>query len=249
SASELTTFRNLPAAYATIAGTNAFDVLGDEVGEDVAAKITDEMLLPSIDFYRSYVILYHNMDYHNAMGLISMGKAFGDPSYIHETVEWAREYGRITYLFDGYYKENSLSYHDQATNGLVQVIDQLDGWTDPEGYASPRSGERFDQLDLGAEVPVLSQAIEVSQRLVYPDAKLFPMNDTWAYSTSGKPRFDAGSFLMPAGGVARLARGRTEDPSAWFGQVFAFPELEITAQSVPHASFPASGTVQLEATT
>lgn len=249
SASELTTFRNLPAAYATIAGTNAFDVLGDEVGEDVAAKITDEMLLPSIDFYRSYVILYHNMDYHNAMGLISMGKAFGDPSYIHETVEWAREYGRITYLFDGYYKENSLSYHDQATNGLVQVIDQLDGWTDPEGYASPRTGERFDQLDLGAEVPVLSQAIEVSQRLVYPDAKLFPMNDTWAYSTSGKPRFDAGSFLMPAGGVARLARGRTEDPSAWFGQVFAFPELEITAQSVPHASFPASGTVQLEATT
>src|SRR5690606_14457114 len=125
----------------------------------------------------------------------------------------------------------------------------LDGWTDPEGYASPRSGERFDQLDLGAEVPVLSQAIEVSQRLVYPDAKLFPMNDTWAYSTSGKPRFDAGSFLVPAGGVARLARGRTEDPSAWFGQVFAFPELEITAQSVPHASFPASGTVQLEATT
>ncbi|WP_152364650.1 heparinase II/III domain-containing protein [Microlunatus speluncae] len=248
SASELSAFRNLPYAYAIVARSNAFDLLSDEVGEDVAAKISNEMLLPSIDFYRSYVILYHNMDYHNAMGLIAMGKAFGDPSYIHETVEWAREYGRITYLFDGYYKENTLSYHDQATGGLVQVIDQLAGWTDPEGYASPRSGERFAELDLGAQVPVLANAIEVSQRLVYPDGKLFPMEDTWAYSVSGKPQHDAGSFLMPAGGVARLARGRTVDPAAYFGIVFAFPELEITAESVPHTNFPASGTVQLEAT-
>lgn len=249
SASELNTFRNLPYAYAIIAETNAFDVLSDEVGEDVAAKIKNEMLLPSVEFYRSYVILYHNMDYTNAVGLIAMGKAFTDPSYIHETVEWAREYGRITYLFDGYYKENTLSYHNQATNGLVQVIDQLAGWTDPEGYASPRSGERFADLDLGAEVPVLANAIEVANRLAYPDGKLFPMNDTWANATSGRPQHDLGAFLMPAGGVTRLARGRTVDPSGYFGTIFGFPELEITAQSVPHTEYPDSGTIQLDATT
>lgn len=213
SASELFTFRNLPDAYAIIAQTTAFDVLGDEVGEDVATKIKEEMLEPSVEFCRSYVILYHNMDYTNAVGLIAMGKAFRDPSYIHETVEWAREYGRITYLFDGYYKENALSYHVQATSGLVRVIDELAGWSDPEGYASPRSGERFSDLDLGAEVPVLANAIEIENRLCYPDGKLFPMNDTWAANSAARPQHDAGSFQLPAGGVARLARGRIGEPS------------------------------------
>ncbi len=228
SASELFTFRNLPDAYAIIAQTTAFDVLGDEVGEDVAAKIKHEMLEPSVEFCRSYVILYHNMDYTNAMGLVSMGKAFGDPSYLHETVEWAREYGRITYLFDGFYKENTLSYHNQATNGLVRVIDALAGWTDPEGYASPRSGERFDDLDLGAEVPVLANAVEIENRLCYPDGKLFPMNDTWASAKAAAPKLDAGSFQLPAGGSGpprpRRVRGQPgPGVSALFAEVRSPP--------------------------
>lgn len=211
SASELYTFRYLMDAYGSIAKTNAFDVLGDDLGEDVVTKINQEMLEPTVEFYRSYVILYHNMDATNAQGLISMGKALGDPSYIHETVEWAREYGRITYLFDGYYKENTLSYHNQATNGLTRVIDGLAGWTDPEGYASPRSGERFTDFDLGVEVPVLGNAGQLGHRLIYPDDKLFPMEDTWASATSDEPQQDAGSFQMPAGGVARLVRGQAGD--------------------------------------
>lgn len=214
SASELNGFRHLPAAYALVAETDALDVLSDEVGADVRKAIVDDMFEPSIDFHRSYSMIYHNMDYTNNLGVAAMAQAFDDSDYLHEVVEWAVEYARLTYLFDGFFKETSLSYHDQATGGLVKVIDAIQGWTDPEGFVSPRTGLRFEDLDLGAETPVLAGAQAVGNLVVYPDGKLLPMDDTWAVSEAGEPQLEAGSFLLPASGVVRMARGSQPDTAS-----------------------------------
>lgn len=207
SAGELSNFRPLSEAYALIADTNAFEELSAEVGEDTRNKVVHEMFLPSIVYHRSFSVLYHNMEYHNARGLASLGKALKDPSYIHEVVEWAELYARNTYLFDGFFEETTLSYHMQSTNGLATVIADVRGWTDPAAYVSPRNGTRLDNLDLTDRVPVLGSAMRIPELLVYPDGKYFPTQDTWAVSTSPNPDWTAGSFLLPAAGMARFARG------------------------------------------
>ncbi len=205
-AAELSNFKYLTDAYAIINETNAFEVLSQEVGENVEFKIINDMFKPSIEFYRTFPVIYHNMEYHNALGLVSIGKALNDPSYIHEAVEWAENFAMQTYLFDGFFKETTISYHNQSTDGIDLVIDMLKGWSDPEGYISPRLGIRLDDLDLRKEYPVLKNAYEIPDLLVYPDGRYFPTQDTWAFERPDNPQLDAGSLLLPASGIARLAR-------------------------------------------
>ncbi|HEY6740563.1 MAG TPA: heparinase II/III family protein [Actinopolymorphaceae bacterium] len=247
SVSDLGSLRYVSEAYAIVDETTAFEELSKEVGEDVRKKIRKDVFEPSVYYVRSFVTLYHNMEYHNARGLISVGKALGDPSYVHEAVEWAVRYAEGTYLFDGFFKENSLSYHNQSTNGLIVVIEDVAGWTDPEGYLSPRSGDRFDDLDLAKRTPVLGSAAEIPRLLAYPDGKYLPTQDTWANAVSGRPDWSVGSFVLPASGIARLSRGNPGDPGDDKGIDYQFPEMEIVEQSVDHRNFPDSGTLQLEA--
>ena len=247
STADLDSLRYLSEAYAIIDETTAFDELSKEVGEDVRKKLVEEVFEPSVDFVRSFVTLYHNMEYHNARGFVSVGKALNDPSYVHEAVEWAERYSEQTYLFDGFFKENSLSYHNQSTNGLIVVIEDLAGWTDPEGYVSPRSGTRFDDLDLATQIPVLGAATQIPRLLVYPDGKYLPTQDTWAHEKSGRPDRSVGSFALPASGIARLSRGNPGDPGDDEGVSFQFPDLEVVDRSVDYRTFADSGTVQLEA--
>lgn len=206
-AAELFNFRYLADAYNIVNRTNAFEVLSQEVGENVEDKIIKEMFEPSIEFYRTFPILYHNMEYRNAEGLISLGRALNDPSYIHEAMEWAENFAMETYLFDGFFKETTISYHNQSTDGINSVIDALKGWTDPRGYISPRSGVRLDDLDMRERYPALKKSHEIPNLLVYPNGNYLPIQDTWAAEKSTTPKLDVGALLFPASGIARLTRG------------------------------------------
>jgi hypothetical protein len=239
--------RHVTDAFKIVDTTNAFGVLSDEVGEDVRELIVGKMLEPSVDFYRSFPILYTNMDFYNALGLVSLGEALNAPKYIHEAAEWALGFVEHTYLFDGFYQETTLSYHVQSTNGLIQVLEGLKGWTDPEGYLSPRSGQRYDDLDLAGDVPVVNSALEIPGQLIYPNGHYFPLDDTWAFSPSGAPDWTTGSLLLPASGVARLSRGALRQHDGYFGILLGFLDMTIVSESVDHKDFAASATVQLEA--
>ncbi|OAK67883.1 heparinase II/III domain-containing protein [Lederbergia galactosidilytica] len=212
-AAELSNFRPLVNAYEIVNKTNAFQVLSKEVGEDVEAKLIKDMFEPSIEFYRTFPVLSHNMEYQNALGLTTLGKALNSPNYIHEAVEWSENFVMNTYLFDGFFKETTLSYHDQSTEGINQVIDELEGWTDPKGYISPRLGERLINLDMREKYPALMNSKEISELLVYPNGKYFPTQDTWAFAKSTNPQLDSTSFLLPASGITRLARVSEENPA------------------------------------
>lgn len=247
SIADLGAMSQIGAALEQVLQTDAFEVLSREVGHDVRSLLLDRTIAPSLDWYRSHVRLYTNNDYPGFVGMASLGRALGDSALIHETVEWAVEYLRRGFLFDGFWKETTLSYHLQSINGLYAVALKVAGWSDAPGYQSPRSGRRFDNLDLLSDMAVLGASQRLPNQLAYPDAKLFPMADTWAYALASAPDRTVGSLLVPAAGVARLSRGRI--PSGGHpGVKLPFLDLAITAQSVPTTPFPASGTVQFEAT-
>ncbi|WP_066190944.1 heparinase II/III domain-containing protein [Gracilibacillus timonensis] len=247
SASELWDLRNLFNAYATVKQTNALELLSDEAGEDVDQKIVEAMFKPSVEFARTFPIINHNMDYTKWVGLGDMSKAINDPSYIHEGVELLEDYTTNEYLFDGFYKETTLSYHNQSTNGINRAIDAFQGWSDPQGYTSPRSGTRFDDLDMREAFPALGKSQEIPQMLIYPDGKYLPTQDTWANEVSGNPNLTDGSFLLPASGYARLQRGTPDEEEESTGITYLFPGLDIVDQTTEDRLFADSGTVQFEA--
>lgn len=201
-------YRMLPLidAFQEVDRTNAFELLSEEVGEDVRTRIVDGMLHPSLESVLTYPILQHNVEYGNWLGLIKLGKALGEPRYIHEAVERMVRFVQSSYLADGFWKEITLSYHRQTYEGLIQTIRCLEGWTDPAGYICSRDGVRYDQLEPGRDVPQIARMLRLPDLLAYPNGSCFPVNDTWAFQKAANPQ-STESFLLPWAGIAKLTRG------------------------------------------
>lgn len=209
---DLRALNQLSRAYSLVKGTNAFELLSQEVGENVRAKIVNEMFVPSVEFVRSYAIRNTNMEYHVWQGLVEMGKAIDRPDYVHDAIERLGNSISSQYLFDGFWKEIALSYHAQSANGSDIVVGLLNGWTDPEGFVSQRTGERLENLNMGERLPILQHSKDLLRLLTYPDGKYVPLQDTWAWQLQSNP-IDRGSLLMSAAGVARLALGSESNQS------------------------------------
>lgn len=246
STSQLGNMTEIGNALAIVEQTDALDVLADEVGEDVRALLINDTIEDSVEWMHTFTRRYHNMDYPSYLGLTSLSKALGDSRFIHETVEYTGEYVRRGFLFDGFWKETTLSYHQQSLNGLFKIADEAKGWSDAEDYRSPRSGRRIEDLDLLRDMSVLGASARIGNLVVYPDGKLFPMADTWASSSAGAPDFSTGSFHLGASGVTRLSRGGVSSTGP-FGFLQQFPDLEVVDSSVELQEFSDSGTMQLEA--
>jgi hypothetical protein len=208
---DLVNLRYLLDAYAGIKRTNALELLSAEVQEDVEKKFVDEVAKPSADYIFSYVHRDSNLNAQTWQGLVALGKALGEPDYIHRVVEQMNRFMARAFLGDGFWNELTLSYHAQIMNGLVAVIDQLSGWSDPEGYVSPRTGTRLDEVDGREQFPAIDKALDWLNRLVYPDGKYVPIMDTWANGRSVSPDSDAGPLLLPDARIGRLTGGAGSD--------------------------------------
>ncbi|PYI57155.1 heparinase II/III domain-containing protein [Paenibacillus flagellatus] len=204
---EMTNMSYLINAYRDVRHTNAFELLSEELGFDVERKIVDSMFKPSFDFVRSFPVLNHNMEYTTWLGLVRMAKASGQPSYMHEAVELMQDFAANNFLSDGFWKEVTLSYHNQSTNGLLQSMNEAKGWTDPAGYASARNGLRIDNLDMAGTYPALGNAQQMQHVVAYPNGSYVPVQDTWANEKTAQPRTDLGSYLLPGAGISRLTLG------------------------------------------
>ncbi|GAA3413402.1 carboxypeptidase regulatory-like domain-containing protein [Paenibacillus hodogayensis] len=205
--SDLPQLTPLIKAYAELKRTNAFALLNAEAGEDVEQRIVQGMIVPTAEFVLTYPDYLGNMSFQPWKGLIEVGKALGEPDYMHRVVELIGSLATRMFLSDGYWQEVTPSYHLQTVNGLRDVANQLKGWSDPPGYVSPRTGIRFDNLDMEQLFPVIRRAVDNANKLVYPDGKVVPITDTWANNRPPDPQIDAGSFLLPAAKIGRLAGG------------------------------------------
>ncbi len=202
---------SLAEAFRQVKTTDAFQKLSEEVGEDVEYKVEYGMIRPSVEYLRTYPTYTGNMGPTMWRGLIDIGKALNEPDYIHEVVQSVKTFLDTQFLFDGSWKEVTVSYHRQSIGGLSSTLDQLYGWSDPEGYVSPRTGMRFEKLDMAKDFPIIKRATEFSRYMAYPDGKYLPIQDTWAYQTTSNPI--PGPVLMPAAGIARLSRGAGREES------------------------------------
>lgn len=193
--------------YAIIRDSNAFEMLSRETGEDVEHRFVNDLLLKELAFVTSYVVINGNLDYLIWLGYIRLGKALREPDLIHRAVRLMKQFYESQFLADGFWNEVSLSYHEQSVHGFQQAIKELNGWSDPVGYLSPRNGLRFDKLDLQGLFPGLAQSITLGRLLTYPDGKYIPLGDTWASDELTQPSRGASSVLLPSVRVAKLAAG------------------------------------------
>lgn len=205
-AEELNALNAYLTMFDEIKKTNAFDVLSSEVGEDVEEHVLNELILPSVEHVLSMPIEMHNIDPYIWQRLIHISKTFGMPDYIHLVVEWIDGFLKSQFLADGFWKEVSTAYHAQVMGNVSLALNALEGYSDPPGYVSPRSGQRFDDLDLREVYPYFGPAAQLPNMLTYPNGKLVPIQDTWA-NTSRAPQSDAGELLLPGAGIGRLTLG------------------------------------------
>ncbi|WJH34999.1 heparinase II/III family protein [Paenibacillus sp. CC-CFT747] len=204
---DLAALSSLSNAFAAVDQTNAFDLLSKEVRTDVRKLIVDSVFKPSVDFNRSYAVLNSNVDYNVWKGLIQIGNDIGEPDYVHDAIERLETYTANNHLFDGFWKEVTVSYHNQSTNGLLANLQLLDGWSDPAGYVPPRTGTALSELDEASRFPILNRSREIPRLTAYPNGSTLPIQDTWASEKVANPNTGAGSFLLPASGIARLTAG------------------------------------------
>lgn len=207
SVADLSSLRPILQAYEQVKKTDALQVLSQEVGEDVEKRLVERLLLPSMDYVLGFPKRLGNMNPPQWLGMIDAGKVMQEPDYIHMAVEWINNYVETQYLSDGFWREVTVSYHNQSTNGFNNAINSLQGYSDPPDYISPRTGQHFDNLDLQNDYPIVGKAMDIPNRLVYPDGKVLPVQDTWANAQSSTPQLNAGSFLLPAAGIGRLTQG------------------------------------------
>ncbi|WP_409342791.1 cadherin-like beta sandwich domain-containing protein [Paenibacillus sp. MBLB4367] len=207
SVADLYNLKPLMNALQSVKKTNALQVLSQEVGADVEKLLTERMVAPSVEYVLSYPKTLGNMNYTQWLGLIAAGKAVDEPDYIHTAVEWMRDYVETQFLSDGYWKEVAPSYHVQSTGGLETAVKAVEGYSDPAGYESPRTGIRYDELNFSKDYPLIRKSLDNNNILVYPNGSLLPIQDSWASDKAASPRLDVGSMLMPAAGIGRLSSG------------------------------------------
>ncbi|MBD2864708.1 hemoblobin-interacting domain-containing protein [Paenibacillus oceani] len=207
SVSDLSSLSPVSVAFGNVRKTDALAQLSSIHGYDLEQRLLDELFIPSIDFVLSFPKALGNMNYTQWLGLIDAGKALNEPDYLHMAFEWMQAYTEMEFLSDGFWKEVTVSYHKQSIDGLDRAVDALNGHSDPDGYLSPRTGRRFDQLNMADDYPIIDKALRNNDLLVYPNGHVLPVMDTWANEKSAKPITGEGSFLMPTTKIARTASG------------------------------------------
>ncbi|HBN83220.1 MAG TPA: hypothetical protein DDZ89_05195, partial [Clostridiales bacterium] len=143
---DLSYIATIAEAYASIIKTDAFEQLSVEYRQDIASEVRN-IIEEGLDFVFSYGIQNTNMDASIWEGLIRIGSALEKPEYVHMALERIDYFINHYYLFDGFFSEVTVSYHQMITNGVLRTLKRLSNYSDPTGYTYPGTGERIDQAD------------------------------------------------------------------------------------------------------
>ncbi len=192
-------------AYDRLYESGALERLGERKGVDIKQAIEQDILYPSVEFARSFEETWGNASpilYH---GLVLYGRILNEPDYVHDGINRAVGLLRTHYLFDGMWKETTVSYHLMTTSTIARVFERARGYSDPAGYVHPETGKRFDDFDAMRDIPFFKRAVNVVCALVFPNGRIVPVNDAWARSELPAPERNE-PVLLPATGHARLAR-------------------------------------------
>lgn len=178
--------QHLLEAYDLIAGSGELEKLSAQQGADVPAAVEAMFTDMVTEVLRNRDDL-SNMSPGMWADFIRAGRVLGKPEWVHTAVGRLRRMMTEMFFYDGSWMEGAPSYHSQVVGNVRGVVQVAQGYTDPPGYKNPDTGERFDNLDLGKQLPEVARAQAALERLKLPDGRAVPVHDTWATSASPEP--------------------------------------------------------------
>lgn len=172
---------NYQDAILIVACGRAFDAIEDSPAwkEFDRKKIVDGIFQSAADFLtaiRPDKQIVNDAPFRYA-GVAMAGRILRDA----EVMRWVldEELGIVPFMlrhwhYDGSWVERSPSYHLMALRKFHEVVDILDGYTDPSDYLKPDRIENFRLQDM----QLLRKMYESLFRITYPDGTLPPINDS-----------------------------------------------------------------------
>ncbi len=200
---------NLTSAYDLLQSGYDWKRMDKYIGPNTDQRIAKDLLRLGYEFTTANPEQYSNKSPGMYSQMVRVGRVLGDPVMVHEAVKRFREFVSERFFADGWWLEGTTSYHDMTMGGLNAVSNALKGYVDPADW----KGERFNNPDLIAEVPLYQKALSVGREALLPNGRELPINDTWARPTdtrSGNSRAGV-SRLWPSLGNASLTAGSGED--------------------------------------
>ncbi len=195
-------------AWDQIADTEAVAALDAEIDGDLRAEIEGFFHTAARQVMANRDDL-GNMSPGMWADLIHAGRVLGEPEYVHTAMGRLERLMTLRFFYDGSWEEGAPSYHSQVVGNLDGVFRVSSGYSDPEGYAHPETGRRFDNLDIPDAFAVVSRARAFLDMMRLPNGRLVPVHDTWS-TNRRSARQQSEGFLLPALGHACLGRGSGE---------------------------------------
>lgn len=162
------------------------------IGPHTDQQIVKDLLVKGYEHTAANPETYSNMSPGMYEDMITLGRIIKEPKIAEDGLKRFQEFIKVGFFADGWWKEGTVSYHDQTINNLNNVI-------------------RSARLDSSA-MPFYQKAYSVSRDAILPDGRKIPINDTWPYQkTPGKPTAQTVSRLWSALGNAAIGTGREKD--------------------------------------
>lgn len=174
---------DMAKAYANLQNGYDWKRMDNIIGVETDKRIENDLLLKGYEFTSANPETYTNMSPGTYRDMVSVGRILNKPELVHDGVNRFREFLKLGFFADGWWKEGTASYHDQTVGSLRGVALAAQNYTDPPDW----KGERFENLDLNKDMPFFKKALSVTEEAVLPNGRKIPINDTWAYR-NGTPR-------------------------------------------------------------
>jgi len=208
---DLDRITHLTRAYDLVYQSGELERLGEELGIDMIQHLEDYFTY----WWKVYTIhfppYWGNTDGHRIQYMFNYAEALGKPEMVRQAIRWLDNLFHKGYLRDGIYHEGSPSYHNQVSKMLPPIIEQIHGYSDPEGYIDPVENDRIDSLDAKARWGYLIERINAAVAdLRLPNGKYATIEDTHSRD-GGVPLTKSESKLFPGLGYAILGTGAGKD--------------------------------------
>ncbi len=201
---------DLIRAYDLVYYSDEWEKLSAEKGLDVRKRLEDEVFRASVEFLKGYEEHLSNMSPTLYRGFIIAGRVLAEPDYVHDALDRFSQLLRTQFLFDGMWKEGTISYHRQTIGGLRAIMSLAKGYSDPEGYTWPQDGSQFKDLDLEEQFPFVGKVMAADSALVFPNKRIVAVHDAWGLS-SYTPELPPQTTLLSAMEHCCLHRGEGDN--------------------------------------
>lgn len=178
--------------YQQLQSTYDWKRMDKTIGPETDRKIVKDLLVLGYAHVAANPEAYSNMSPGMYENMIRLGKIINDPKMVADGLKRFQEFIKVGFFADGWWKEGTVSYHDQTINSLNNVI-------------------KTAGLDPAA-MPFYQKAYGVSGDAILPNGRKIPINDTWPYEkVKGKGTDKTVSHLWSALGNAALGTGEGQN--------------------------------------